>query len=151
MWKRKWLVLGILLPILIVGSISGVALAQTESGDESEPEDRYQALLDRVGAIYEENTGVALDPEQLGSALGQARSEMRDEALENRLGDLVDEGTITQEEADQYLEWWQDRPDVELPGLKGRGFGGGMMGGRGFGGWGGGPFCAPDASDEAGV
>ena len=144
MWKRKWLVLGILLPILIVGSISGVALADTESGDEG------QTPEDRICEIYEENTGVALDPEQLEGALDQARSEMRDEALESRVQGLVDEGTITQEEADQYLEWWQDRPDVELPGPKGRGFGdGGMMGDRGMHRFGGGPFCAPDASDEA--
>ena len=150
MWKRKWLILGILLPILLVGSISGVVLAQTEGEDESQtPEDRHQAMLDRVCAIYEENTGVALDPEQLKDALGQARSEMLDEALESRLQGLVDEGMISQEEADQYLEWWQDRPDVELPGPKSRGFRGGMMGGRGFHGFGGGPFCAPDASDEA--
>jgi len=149
MWKRKWLVIGILLPILIVGSISGAVLAQTEDGGEIQPEDRYQALLDRVCAIYEENTGVALDPEQLEGALDQARREMRDEALEGKLQGLVDEGMISQEEADQYLEWWQDRPDIELPGPKGRGFRGDMMGGRGFHGRDGGPFCAPDASDEA--
>jgi len=64
-----------------------------------------------------------MDSGQLKDALDQARSEMQDEALESRLQNLVDEGKITQEEADQYLEWWQSRPDIELPlpGLGGHG------------------------------
>ena len=72
---------------------------------------------------------MAMDSGQLKDALDQARSEMQDEALESRLQNLVDEGKITQEEVDQYLEWWQSRPDIELPlpGLGGRGHGGGMM------------------------
>jgi hypothetical protein len=40
---------------------------------------------------------------------------MQYEALKSWLQDLVDKGKITQEEADQYLEWWQSRPDIELP------------------------------------
>jgi len=122
-----------------VGSIAGgvVAAADNSSSnteDQSQPSDRHQALLDRACAIYEEETGVAVDSEQLKDALDQAQSEMQGEALESRLQNLVDEGKITQEEADQYLVWWQSRPDIELPlpGLGGRGPGGGMMRGGGF-------------------
>jgi polyhydroxyalkanoate synthesis regulator phasin len=125
----------------------------TASGteDQTAPSDRYQALLDRACAIYEENTGVAIDSGQLKAALEQAQSEMQNEALKSRLQDLVDNGKITQEEADQYLEWWQSRPDIEvpLPGLGGPGPGGGMMQARGFG-LRGGPCPGPDASAEAG-
>jgi hypothetical protein len=64
----------------------------------------------------------------------------------------VDDGQITQEEANQYLEWWQSRPDIEvpLPGLGGPGPGGGMMQGRGFGPRGG-PCPGLNASAEAGA
>jgi hypothetical protein len=107
-------------PEIPIGGIAGgvIAAADDSSGnieDQSQPADRYQALLDRACTIYEEETGVAVDSEQLKAALDQAQTEMKDEALESRLQDLVDEGKITQEEADQYLEWWQSRPDIGLP------------------------------------
>ena len=119
--------------IPIGGTAGGVVATANDSSsnteDQSQIADRYQALLDRACAIYEEETGVAMDSGQLKDALDQARSEMQDEALESRLQNLVDEGKITQEEVDQYLEWWQSRPDIELPlpGLGGRGHGDGMM------------------------
>ena len=155
MWKRKWFIPVVVVSVLLIGGIvGGVVVAagsdsSSDAEDQSQTTDRYQALLDRACAIYEEKTGVAIDSEQLKDALDQARSEIQEEALESWLQDLVDEGKITQEEADQYLEWWQSRPDIELPlpGLGGHGHGGGMMWGGGFQPWGG--PCSPDASDEA--
>jgi polyhydroxyalkanoate synthesis regulator phasin len=113
------------------------------------PSDPYQALLDRACAIYQENTGVAIDSEQLKDASHQALSELREEALETHVQNLVDEGRITQEEADSYLEWWQSRPDIDvpLPGLGGPGPRGGMM--RGGFGPRGGPCPGLDTSSEA--
>jgi uncharacterized membrane protein len=156
MWKRKWFIPVVVVSVLLIGGIvGGVVVAGNNSSSTTEEQsqitDRFQALLDRVCAIYEENTGVAIDPEQLKESLDQARSEIREEALESWLQNLVEEDKITQEEADQYLEWWQSRPDIELPlpGLGGAGHGGGMMWGRVFGPWGS-PPCVPDASGEAG-
>jgi hypothetical protein len=97
-------------------------------------ETRQEALLDRVCQIYQQNTGVAIDPQQLKNAFTQAQGETQGEALQSRLEKLVNDGKITQEEADQYLEWWQSRPNIELPGLGGYGRGGGMMWGGGCGG-----------------
>jgi len=129
-------------PDIPIGGIAGEVIAAADDSssnteDQSQPSDRYHVLLDRACAIYEEETGVTIDSEQLKDALKQAQSELRDEALENLLENLVDEGKMTQEEADQYLEWWQYRPDIELPlpGLGGRGTGGGMMWGGGFQTW----------------
>ena len=137
MRKRKWFIPVVVVSVLLIGGIvGGVVVAGSDSSsnteDQGQTTDRYQALLDRACAIYEEKTGVAIDSEQLKDALDQARSEMRDEALQNLLEKLVDEGKITQEEADQYLEWCQSRPDIELPRLGGHGHGGGLMWGRGF-------------------
>jgi hypothetical protein len=155
MRKRKWFIPVVVVSVLLVGGIVGGAVvagsnSATNIDDQSQTTDRYQVLLDRACAIYEEQTGVAIDSEQLKDALEQAREEMRDEALENWLQNLVDNGKITQGEADQYLEWWHSRPDVELPlpGLGGCGRGGGMMWGSGVRAWNG--WCAPDASSEAG-
>jgi hypothetical protein len=155
MWKRKWFIPVVVVSVLLIGGIvGGIVVAGSDSSgnteNQSQTTDRYQALLDRACAIYEEKTGVAIDSEQLKDALDQARSEIRDEALESWLQDLVDKDKITQEEADKYLEWWQSRPDIELPlpGLGGHGHGGGMMWGRGFQPWGG--PCSLNASDEAG-
>ena len=142
--------------ILSEGLTGGVMAAADDSSsnieDLSQAMDRYQALLDRACAIYEEKTGTTIDSEQLKDALDQAQGELRDEALETRLQKLVDEGQMTQEEVDQYLEWWQSRPDIEvpLPGLGGPGPGGGMMQARGFGPRGG--ACPGlNASAEAGA
>ena len=158
MWKRKWFIPVVVVSVLLIGGITGGVVAannsssNTTAGNQSQTTDRYQALLDRVCAIYEEKTGVAIDSEQLKDALDQAQGELQEEALETRLQNLVGEGQITEEEADQYLEWWQSRPDIEapLPGLGGPGPGAGMMQGRGFGPRGG--LCPGlNASAEAGA
>jgi hypothetical protein len=121
-------------PDIPIGGIAGeVSAAADDSSSNAENQNqivnRRQALLDRACAIYEEETGVAIDSEQLKDALNQAQSEMRKEALVNLLENLVDEGKMTQGEADQYLEWWQSRPEIDLPlpGLGRRGPSGGMM------------------------
>jgi len=128
MRRSKRLLLVALLSVLaIVGTTAGVALADSEDGNESEATSQCEELLDRVCAIYEENTGIAIDPDQLQDAFAQARDEKVIERLESRLQDLVDQGELTQEEADEYLEWWQAKPDISLPGEAfglGFGFGG---------------------------
>jgi hypothetical protein len=157
MWKRKWFIPVVVVSVLLIaGIVGGVVAAGSDSSgnaeDQSQITDQYQALLDRVCAIYEEKTGVAIDSEQLRDALDQAQGDLQEEALETRLQNLVDEGKITQEKADNYLEWWQSRPDIEvpLPGLGGPSHGGGMMQARGFGPLGG-PCPGLNASGEAGA
>lgn len=123
-----------------IGDIAGGVIAAADDSssnteDQSQPADRHNALLDRACTIYEEKMGVAIDTKQLKNALDQAQSELMDEALVNLLENLVDEGKMTQGEADQYLKWWKSRPDVPLPGLGGPGPGGGMMWRGGFQTW----------------
>ena len=131
MWKSKKVILtGLLAVALLVGSTVGIAFAQDETGDENTFEARNGALMDRVCQIYEENTGVVLDQEQLRNAFAEARGELAGEALQNRLQAMVDEGTITQEEADEYIDWLQAKPDTVMPGPGGRGFGPGGFGGQ---------------------
>lgn len=128
MWRsKKFIVVAVLAAVILSGTIGGVVLAT--NGDEIEPE----ALLDRVCEIYQENTGVAIDQEALKDAFAQAQSEMQIEALETRLQSLVEEGEITQAQADEYLDWWQAKPDVSFGfGFGGRGGFRGMGGPRGM-------------------
>lgn len=146
MWKTKKgiLLLALLVGVLLAGSIAGVvAFAQSGSGSDSQPKAQVDTLLDKVSQIYQKNTGVSLDTQQLKDAFTQAQTEMRSEALQSWLKNLVDKGTITQDQADAYLKWWQTKPDVQLPG----GFRGMMKGGGGHC-RGGGLFApAPDTSN----
>jgi hypothetical protein len=136
MWRsKKFLLITVLAVVALAGSIGGVALAQSGDGDNSQPVAQHQAMLEKVCAIYEENTGTAIDSAELQKAFDQARSEMRDEALNSYLQGLVDKGTITQDQADQYKAWLKSKPNVDIPlapGFPGLGMHRGFGGGGGF-------------------
>lgn len=133
MLKKKRLVIALIAIATTVGITTGVVFAQDENEDAAQPETRHEALLERVCEIYEGNTGVAIEPEALKDAFAEAQGEMMAEAMNNRLDKLVEEGRITQEEADQIKEWRETRPEVSLPDV-------GQFGGREFGG-----RCGPRA------
>lgn len=121
MWRsKKFIIVALLATVLLVGSIGGVALAQTEGTDNATS---GNTLLSRVATI------LGIDQQTVEDAFTQAQSEMREEALDSYLNNLVEQGTITQEQADQYKAWSQTRPDMPQIGPFGR-FGG-MMGGGG--------------------
>jgi hypothetical protein len=86
--------------LVVVGSMVGIAFAQ--SGSESSG----NTLLARVAAI------LGIDQTKVEDAFTQARKEMRDEALDSYLKDMVEQGKITQAEADQYKTWWDTKPDA---------------------------------------
>lgn len=121
MWRSKKVIVGaVLAVVLLFGSLGGVALAN--NGDDSAPKARFGELLDRVSEIYQEKTGANLDQEALKDAFAQARNEMQKEATQNRLKSMVEQGMITQEQADEFLQWQQSRPDVPFGfGFKGHG------------------------------
>lgn len=109
--KKKHLVIALAAIAAAVGITTGVVFAQDENEDAAQPD----SLLERVCEIYEDNTGVAIEPEALKDAFAEAHQEMMAEAMEGRLDKLVEEGVITQEEADQFKEWWEAKPDMVLP------------------------------------
>ena len=139
MWRsKKLIIVTVLAAVILTGSIGGIVLA-ADNGEDSQPEAQYGTLLDRACEIYEQETGVAIDQEALKDAFSQAQSELRAEAMQNRLQNLVDQGQITQEQADDYLKWIGDKPDIaDGFGFLGRGGFRGMHKMRGFGG-----PCAP--------
>ena len=137
MWQKKKLIaIAVLAGLMVAGTIGGVVLA-ADNGDNSEPETKHEALLNRVCEIYQEKTGIAIDQVALKDAFAQVKSEMKAKALEDHLAFLVEQDKITQEQANDYLEWWQERPDIPAGfGFSGRcGFRGmgGLRGMRSFG------------------
>jgi len=115
MWRsKKFILITVLAIVALAGSIGGVVYAQSENGDDSQPKAQFNTLLDKVCAIYQQNTGTAIDSAQLQKAFAQARDEMREEARDKFLQSLVEEGKITQEQADQYKAWLEAKPDVPL-------------------------------------
>lgn len=151
MWRNKKLVIvtALVAAVLLVGGIGGVVYAQAKNGGygqigvtlASDNASQPKTLLARVAAI------LGIEQQKVEDAFAQARSETQDEALDNHLKNLVDQGKITQEQADQYKAWvkskpdmtqyeqqlrdWQNaRPDIPLPGrfdgFGARGFRGGM-------------------------
>ncbi len=142
MWRsKKFVIIAILTVVVLAGILGGVAIANAddENTTQTGTTNNFSTLLDKVATIYQQNTGVAIDSQELQKAFTEAQKEMRNEALDKYLNSLVDQGKITQDQAKQYKDWLNSKPDVPVgPGFKGgpRGFGrfGGMFGGK-FGGW----------------
>ena len=102
MWRKKKFIIGLLVAVLVmIGSLGGVALAQ--KGDD---EVQSKSLTARVAEI------LGIDQQSLEDAFSQARAEMREEALDKHLQNLVDEGIITEEEASEYKGWLDLKPDM---------------------------------------
>jgi len=124
MWPRKKLILiAVLVALVLAGIVAGIALAQTGSTADNSG----KSLADRVAAI------LGIDQQKVEDAFNQAQRDMQNEALDNYLKGMVEQGKMTQSQADQYKTWWQSRPDVPVDfGIKGPG----RLGGRGgFGSW----------------
>ena len=148
MIRKRWLWLTLLVGALALGIAGGTALAQ---GDGNGGDSSIKSFVSRVADI------LGLEESRVQDTFNQARKELKDDRLKARLQGLVGKGTLTQEEADEYIEWYQSRPDT----LPGRGFfsgrrGHGKFGGHGFGtrmrhGWGFKDKPAPDSPEDTSV
>ena len=85
------------------GSSTTAVVSDNDTDQQTNPHDIF------VSKVAEK---LGLDEETVAAAMDEARDEMRLEALEERLQEAVEEGTITQDEADQILQWEQSRPEA---------------------------------------
>ncbi len=132
MWQRKKFILtGALVLAAVVATLGGVALAQADDESAGLVEDTQTALIEKVAEIYQANTGTAIDAQELENAFAQAREEIMTETRDQFLDKLVEEGKITQEEADQWKAWLDARPDIPSLGDEGGMMFGGMHNGKG--------------------
>ena len=112
MWrsKKKFIVAAVLAAVVLVGITGGMVFAQTGTTADNQT----RTIFDRVAGILT-GKGVNVTSDQLKDAFTQAQGDIEAEALKARLGRLVAAGKLTQEQADEYSEWWQSRPNVTLP------------------------------------
>ena len=129
MRKRYWLTGTIVAAVMVLGIMGGVAMAQETSDEDGDSE--RQSFAARVADI------LGLDETTVQDAIDQARAEMQEEALQAKLDRLVENGHMTQEQADEYKTWIESKPEGLSPKMFG-GFGKKhhRFGGRGWGGWG---------------
>ena len=138
--RRRWIVVPVVVGLMAIGLTGGAVMAQTdEDGGKSSP---LQSLASRVASI------LGIDEAQVQDAFDQAATELRDEAMQSKLAALVENGRLTQEQSDEYLEWYQSRPaDSFQRGIPGLRFGGGHHR-HGRRGWGPGRFQPPATAPE---
>lgn len=118
MWRsKKFIIIAVLTVLVLGGTLGGVAIAQADDQNNNTTPTataNVSSYLDKVAEIYKNNTGVTIDPQELQKAITEARQTIRDEALTNYLQKLVSEGKITQEQADQFMTWWDSKPTLPI-------------------------------------
>ncbi len=138
MWRSKKLIfIEVLIGVALLATVGMAAVAH--ANDENTAQNSTTNLMEKVAEIYQANTGAVIDPQELEKAFRQALQEMRTMALDEFLQKLVEEGKITQEQADEFKAWLQAKPDIfteelkewlesrpDIPGLFGQN-GGGFM------------------------
>jgi hypothetical protein len=124
--RKRWFFALLAAGLLALALTAGAVLAQSD-GDASPS--GAKTFAGRVAAI------LGLDESQVQDAFKQASGEAREEKLQMKLDRMVEQGKITQEQADEYRQWYQAKPDGIMSKSRFRGFGKhGRFGGRSFGG-----------------
>jgi len=98
--KVKVLISALLVALLLTVGATATVMAEGEEDTTPPPEASEKGLLERVADI------LGIDEEDLSNAFEQARQEMCKDAFISRLDKAVAEELITQEQADEILEWW---------------------------------------------
>lgn len=116
---KKLLIIGIIAVAVIGATLGAVAFAQADDQPGaalvlSKSSTNVTAFMDKVAAIYQQNTGNALDTTALQNAFNEANKQIARENLEAKLQALVDAGKITAQQKQDYLTWLDSRPTTAL-------------------------------------
>ena len=115
--SKKVKVLVSVLVVAVLLTAGGVTTVMAQEGSEPPPEASTEetstkGLLARVAEI------LGVSQEELVNAFKQAQQEIREEALDKLLAKAVEEGLITEDEANEIKGWWEEaRPEVLDQGL----------------------------------
>ena len=114
MSKRMKALIAVVAAILVL-TVGGTAVVMAQDEPTPTPETEAKGLLARVAEILD------IPQEDLVNAFKQASEEMRQEcqarsedAFNQRLNEAVANGLITQEEADEIIAWWEQKPSTEV-------------------------------------
>ena len=130
MRKRVFLIVGVVAAALSVSIGAIAAMGQESSSDTDDTTTTIQSFVSRFAENLE------LDEDTVQDAFDEARDDLKEDlkaahraAIEEKLEAAVEDGEITQDQMDEYLEWYDDKPDdLGISGSKG-----GHHGGFGFG------------------
>ena len=108
--KWRWLIGGAVAAAAVVvvtlAAAGGAIMAQESEGKES----RFSAFASRVASI------LGLEADDVEDAMEQAKEELADEALDDKLAMMVEKGMFTQQQADDWKAWMEARPEgFKLP------------------------------------
>jgi hypothetical protein len=106
--KKTGPLIAALTGVLALAAIGGTVFAQTA---EEEGQSKREGFAGRVAAI------LGLETETVQSAMTRAHAELREERIQAHIQRLVDGGRLTPEQAEEYLEWFEARPDWAGPGF----------------------------------
>ena len=97
----KLVIAGTLVAVMLIASTPAIASAQ-----EAQLPERRGALIAQVAEILN------IDQQELEDALKQAQLELREGNIDSRLQELIAEGTLSQQQANELKAWMESRPDV---------------------------------------
>ena len=100
--KRRTKIGAVLAAVAIVVLASVSVVGAYRDGDTS----RGEQVRDRVAELLD------VTPSELEAALVQARQEVREERINEKLAAAVADGTITEDEAAEIRAWLDSRPDA---------------------------------------
>lgn len=113
--SKKVLVIGVTIVVVLAAAIGGFAAVNAaDNGSAETTQTAVTTLFDKIAEIYQQNTGTAIDPVQLQTAFQQAKEQTQAGRIDQMLQKLVEDGKITQEQADQWKVWWNSRPTTAL-------------------------------------
>lgn len=115
--RKRTVVAAMAVGLLVLTLVGGAVLAQTSDDDDS----AGKSFAARVAEILD------LEEADVEAALEQARADMLDDRLDAHIDQLVERGVLTEEQAEEYRSWLDERPD-DLPQLGGRGHSPGRRG-----------------------
>lgn len=111
--KVKIIVSVIVAVLLLTVATTATVMAQEE---EPVPEEPAPQLEGRAGLLARVADILDIPEKDLVNAFKQARQERNQEAfigaLDKALDKAVEEGLITQGEADEIEEWWENKPEA---------------------------------------
>ena len=89
--------------VAVVGAFAGLAAAQS-SDDEGD----HQTFAERVAAI------LGIESNDVEDAMQQAKQAIQTERRDAKFAGLVENGTLTQDEADAIMTWQESKPEIEF-------------------------------------
>lgn len=89
--------------VAVVGTFAGLAAAQSNDDD-----DDRRTFAERVATI------LGIESDDVESAMQQAKEAIQTERRDAKFVGLVEDGTLTQDEADAIKTWQDSKPEIEF-------------------------------------